>query len=194
MAVDEDKIDVPQAASEDGKSDWVLDSGSAYHLCRDREVFSTYATCNRRVWMSNNTASRVVGKGSVRFCMAYGRSVTLTERGVFRQGELLSDMGPVVLARRVDKESSHCTEVRKASTGILGGSVMVPGGSVAVQEHKEMLWNMYESMARHECCNQCRMSREKLKGRRPSCFEKLYSEGHAAAKMSLFRSRFDQWQ
>ncbi|GFY82537.1 hypothetical protein Acr_02g0007770 [Actinidia rufa] len=38
-----------------------------------------------------------------------------------RQEELLSDMGPVVLARRVDKGSNRCTEVRKASAGVLGG-------------------------------------------------------------------------
>ncbi|GFY88850.1 hypothetical protein Acr_06g0007900 [Actinidia rufa] len=50
-------------ASDDGKSDWVLDSSSAYHLCRDREVFSTYAACEGRIWMANNTASRVVGRG-----------------------------------------------------------------------------------------------------------------------------------
>ncbi|GFY99053.1 hypothetical protein Acr_13g0004540 [Actinidia rufa] len=79
MAVDEDESDVLLAASDDGKSDWVLDSGSAYHLCRDREVFSTYAACEGRIWMANNTSSRVVGRGSVRFRMADGRSVTLTE-------------------------------------------------------------------------------------------------------------------
>ncbi|GFY84504.1 hypothetical protein Acr_03g0012780 [Actinidia rufa] len=37
MVVDKDEIDVLLAASEDGKSDWVLDSSSAYHLCRYRE-------------------------------------------------------------------------------------------------------------------------------------------------------------
>ncbi|GFZ08325.1 hypothetical protein Acr_20g0001330 [Actinidia rufa] len=57
---DDDEIDVLLAASDDGKSDWVLDSGSAYHLCRDREVFSTYAACEGRIWMANNTSSRVV--------------------------------------------------------------------------------------------------------------------------------------
>ncbi|GFY97552.1 hypothetical protein Acr_12g0000930 [Actinidia rufa] len=53
MAVDESEVLL--AASDDGKSDWVLDSGSAYHLCRDREVFSTYAACEGRIWMTNNT-------------------------------------------------------------------------------------------------------------------------------------------
>ncbi|GFS46693.1 hypothetical protein Acr_00g0103700 [Actinidia rufa] len=36
-------------------------------------------TCEERIWMANNTSSRVVGRGSVRFPMADGRSVTLTE-------------------------------------------------------------------------------------------------------------------
>ncbi|GFZ15333.1 hypothetical protein Acr_24g0015230 [Actinidia rufa] len=57
-------------------------------------------------------------------------------RGMSRQEELLSDMGPVVLARRVDKGSNRCTEVRKASAG-------VPGGFRVVQERREMLWDMY---------------------------------------------------
>ncbi|GFY94145.1 hypothetical protein Acr_09g0005910 [Actinidia rufa] len=57
-------------------------------------------------------------------------------RGMSRQGELLSDMGPMVLERRMDKGSNRCTEVRKASAGVLGGSVMVPGGS-GVDVHRE---------------------------------------------------------
>ncbi|GFY88754.1 hypothetical protein Acr_06g0006940 [Actinidia rufa] len=79
--------------------------------------------CEGLVRMANNTANRVVGKGTVLFRMADKRSVTLTE------GDLLSDMGPVVLARRMDKKTNSCTEVRKASAGVLGGSVVVPRGS-----------------------------------------------------------------
>ncbi|GFS31562.1 hypothetical protein Acr_00g0018110 [Actinidia rufa] len=79
MAVDEDESDVLLAASDDEKSDWVLDSGNAYHFCKDREVFFTYAACEGRIWMANNTSSRVVGRGSVRFCIADRRSMTLTE-------------------------------------------------------------------------------------------------------------------
>ncbi|GFY81047.1 hypothetical protein Acr_01g0008560 [Actinidia rufa] len=76
---DDDEIEVLLEASKDGKSDRVLDSGSAYHLYKDREVFSTYAACEGRIWIANNTCSRVVGRGSVRFRMTDGRSVTLTE-------------------------------------------------------------------------------------------------------------------
>ncbi|GFS30464.1 hypothetical protein Acr_00g0012080 [Actinidia rufa] len=63
----------------DGNSDWILDSGSAYHFCRDREMFSTYTICARLVRMANNTTNKVVGKGTVRFRLADGRSMTLIE-------------------------------------------------------------------------------------------------------------------
>ncbi|GFY95707.1 hypothetical protein Acr_11g0000130 [Actinidia rufa] len=42
-------------------------------------------------------------------------------RGVSRQEELLFDIGPVVLARRMDEENNRCTEARIASTGIPEG-------------------------------------------------------------------------
>ena len=61
MTVDES--DVLLALSTDEKLDWMLDSDCAYHLCRDREIFSTYAACNGElVWMTNNTLSRFVDK------------------------------------------------------------------------------------------------------------------------------------
>ncbi|GFZ21514.1 hypothetical protein Acr_29g0006760 [Actinidia rufa] len=53
MAVDES--DVLLAASADEESDWISDSGNTYHLCRDREVFSTHVTCEGLVRMTNNT-------------------------------------------------------------------------------------------------------------------------------------------
>ncbi|GFS34358.1 hypothetical protein Acr_00g0033520 [Actinidia rufa] len=107
MAVDESEVLL--AASDNGKSDWA---------------------CEGRIWMANNTSSRVVGRGSVRFRMADGKSVTLTEllrlveefsefpretrrccgerrlegytdwRGMSRQEELLSDMGLVVISKK----------------------------------------------------------------------------------------------
>ncbi|GFZ18791.1 hypothetical protein Acr_27g0005300 [Actinidia rufa] len=50
MAVDENEFDVLLAASDDGKSDWVLDSGSAYHLYRDRERCSLHMQHARDVY------------------------------------------------------------------------------------------------------------------------------------------------
>ncbi|GFS37219.1 hypothetical protein Acr_00g0050720 [Actinidia rufa] len=121
VMVDDDEFDVLLAASDNGKSDWVLDSGSAYHLCRDREVFSTYAACEGRIWMANNTSSRVVGRGSVRFRMANGRSVTLTEvRHVPNLRKNLISIGML--------DSKGCSF--DASRGILRVS----------KGNKEMLW------------------------------------------------------
>ncbi|GFZ21369.1 Calcineurin-like metallo-phosphoesterase superfamily protein [Actinidia rufa] len=121
MVVDENEFDVLLAASDDGKSDWVLDSGSAYHLCRDREVFPTYAACEGRIWMANNTASRVIGRGTVRFRMADGRSVTLTEvRHVPNLQKNLISIGML--------DSKGCSF--EASGGIL----------IVSKGNKEMLW------------------------------------------------------
>ncbi|GFZ09940.1 importin alpha isoform 4 [Actinidia rufa] len=145
MAVDEDEIDVLLGPSDDGKSDWILDSSSSYHLCRDRKVFSTYAAYEGRIWMSNNTSSRVVGRESVRFRMADGRSVTLTEIGgaTVRHG-----------SSGISKESGQGKQPSHKGTQSkrrgLGGSVMVLRGSEAVQEHRELLWDMYKSLARHK--------------------------------------------
>ncbi|GFY93027.1 hypothetical protein Acr_08g0014230 [Actinidia rufa] len=119
MVVDESEVLL--APLDDGKLDWVLDSDSAYHLCRDREVFSTYAACEGRIWMANNTASRIVGRGSVRFRMADGKSVTLTE-------------------------VRHVPNLRKnlISIGMLdakGCSFDASGGILRVSKgNKEMLW------------------------------------------------------
>ena len=45
-------------------SNWILDSGSTYHLCGDKKMFPTFAACDGElVWMVNNTTSRVVSKG-----------------------------------------------------------------------------------------------------------------------------------
>ena len=57
-----DDSDILLVALADGKSNWILNSGSVYHLCRDREIFCTYAAFNDGlVWMANNTANIVVG-------------------------------------------------------------------------------------------------------------------------------------
>ncbi|GFS33624.1 hypothetical protein Acr_00g0029650 [Actinidia rufa] len=110
MAVDES--DVLLAASADKESNWISDSGNAYHLCRDREVFSTHVACEGLVWMANDA---IVGKGQSRSDEALklveehsefpretgnaareGRLKSYTDwRGVSRQEELLSDIDPV---------------------------------------------------------------------------------------------------
>ncbi|GFY84156.1 hypothetical protein Acr_03g0009300 [Actinidia rufa] len=115
VMADEDEIDVLLTASDDGKSDWVLDSGSAYHLCRDREVFSTYAACEGRIWMANNTASRVVGRGSARFRMADGRDAAL------RLVEEFSEFS---------RETRRCCGKRKLEAIPIRGNVQTGGATV----------------------------------------------------------------
>ncbi|GFZ20315.1 hypothetical protein Acr_28g0010200 [Actinidia rufa] len=77
--------------------------------------------CEGRIWMANNTSSRVVGRGSVRFRMADGRSVTLTEvRHVPNLRKNLISIGML--------DAKGCRF--DASGGILRVS----------KENKEMLW------------------------------------------------------
>ncbi|GFS42430.1 hypothetical protein Acr_00g0079830 [Actinidia rufa] len=175
VMADDDESDVLLAASADGKSDWVLDSGSAYHLCRDREMFSTYAPCEGRVWMANNTASGVVGKGSVQFCMADGRSVTLTERNSEsfqgKQGNVIGkeDWKAIPIGGECPDRGSYCP--------------------TWVQWYWQKELTRKATIAQSAGCPK----RSSEEGDQVD-FEKLYSEGRSDAKMSLFHYRFDQWR
>ncbi|GFS31257.1 hypothetical protein Acr_00g0016490 [Actinidia rufa] len=132
MVMDEDEIDVLLAASEDGKSDWVLDSGSAYHLCRDREI-------QRDAALTLVEELSEFSRETRRYCGERRLEGYTDWRVASRQGELLSDMGPVVLARRMDKESNRCIEVRKASVGVPGGSIMDVRKEAQRKETKSIL-------------------------------------------------------
>ncbi|GMP70534.1 hypothetical protein CsSME_00029345 [Camellia sinensis var. sinensis] len=56
------------------KPDWILDSGSTYHICMDRKLFSTYQAKDRGiVRVANNTVNKIVGIGIVRFRMEDGK-------------------------------------------------------------------------------------------------------------------------
>ncbi|GFS38384.1 ADP/ATP carrier 2 [Actinidia rufa] len=220
MMADEDEIDVLLAASDNGKSDWVLDSGSAYHLCRDREVFSTYAACDGRIWMANNTSSRVVGRGSVRFRMADGRSVTLTEDAGLTLVEEFSEF---------PRETRRCCGERRLE-GLyrLEGNVQTGGATVrhgssgiseksgqgkqplhrSTQSKRRGTWRIQSgTRAQGDALGYVRKSgqtrvmqpvqdvhREAQRKGDQVNFEKLYSEGRGDAEASLFCSRFDQWR
>ena len=48
------------------KNEWILDSGCSYHMCPNRDLFSTYESCNGGiVLMGNNAACDVVGRGTI---------------------------------------------------------------------------------------------------------------------------------
>lgn len=60
-------------------SDWILDSGCSFHVCGDKEKFTTYEAYDGGiVRMANNSASRVVGKGIVRFRRPDGKTLRLS--------------------------------------------------------------------------------------------------------------------
>ncbi|GFY87494.1 hypothetical protein Acr_05g0011330 [Actinidia rufa] len=123
MMTDSDN-DAFLVSSADENPDWVLDSGSAYHFCRDRKMFSTYATCKGLLRMAKNTTNKAVGKGTVRFRMADGRSVTLTEvrhvpklRKNLISIEMLDSMGCSIVAKggilRISKGNKEMLRGRK---------------------------------------------------------------------------------
>ena len=61
------------------KNEWILDSGCSYHMCPNRDLFSTYESCNGGiVLMGNNAACDVVGRGTIRIKMHDGIVRTLT--------------------------------------------------------------------------------------------------------------------
>ncbi|GFZ01503.1 hypothetical protein Acr_15g0001120 [Actinidia rufa] len=151
MAVDEDedKIDVLLAISKDKKLDWI----------------------------SNNTASRFVGKESVQFCMADERFVTLTKwrsyesfqgkqrgnkemlwgkktKGLYRLkgsvqiGRAIVRHGSDGISKNNGQGKQPLHKGMKSKRKGTWGSVMVLRGSRAVQEHREMLWDMCKNLAR----------------------------------------------
>ncbi|GFZ16976.1 hypothetical protein Acr_26g0002460 [Actinidia rufa] len=191
VMTDDDEIDVLLAASKDGKLDW----------------------------MANNTASRVVGRGSVRFCMADGRYVTLTEvRHVLNLRKNLISIGMLdskgcsfdasggtLRVFKGNKEMLWGKKIeglyRLEETVQIGGATIQHGSSGISEENrqgKQLLHRGTQSKRRvwpdtSGATNAGCPEKNSEEGDQVN-FEKLYSEGRAAAEMSLFRSRFDQWR
>ncbi|GFZ16948.1 hypothetical protein Acr_26g0002180 [Actinidia rufa] len=183
---------------------WI--QGSAYHLCRDREILSTYATCERLERMANNTTNRVVGKGIVRFCMAdemfsdidrveefgeffKGNKEMLLRRktrrlyrleGSAQTGELLSDMGLMVLASRMDMGSNSCTKARQSKHRVLGGYGMYRSAKRCFEICAEVCPN---SSGAIKCRN---VQLEAQKKETKSILRSCTTTGRAAAETSLF--------
>ena len=69
------------AAGQSHRNDvWVLDSGASYHICPNREFFSTYEQIDGgNVTMANSAACKVVGIGLVRIQTHDGVFCTLNE-------------------------------------------------------------------------------------------------------------------
>jgi hypothetical protein len=55
------------------ENEWILDSGCFYHMCPNRDLFSTYETYNGGVVLiGNNVVCNVEGKSTVRIKMHDG--------------------------------------------------------------------------------------------------------------------------
>ncbi|GFS30259.1 hypothetical protein Acr_00g0011030 [Actinidia rufa] len=104
MAVDEDEIDVLLTTLDDRKLDWILDSGS--ELLAEGQSGSAWQMGVEELseFPRDQGIQGDAEEGGLRRLEGY-------IGGVSRQGELLSDMGPVVLARRMDKGRNRCTRV-----------------------------------------------------------------------------------
>ncbi|KAG8480916.1 hypothetical protein CXB51_025719 [Gossypium anomalum] len=62
------------------KSEWILDSGCSFHMCPNREWFSTYSSVEGGVVrMGNDSSSKVIGIGTVKIKMHNGTIRTLSD-------------------------------------------------------------------------------------------------------------------
>ncbi|GFZ13088.1 pentatricopeptide repeat (PPR-like) superfamily protein [Actinidia rufa] len=213
VMADDDEIDVLLAASDDGKSDWVLDSGSAYHLCRDREVLSIIYICSMRGTYMDGEQTRLaefVGRWSVRFRMADGSFEA--SGGILRVSkgnkEMLWGKKTRGLYRLKGNVQTGGVTVRHGSSGISekNGQEKQPLHR-GTQSKRRGTWRIRSVVQerRDDALGYVRKSgqtrvmqpvqdvhREAQRKETKSIFEKLYSEGRGDAETSLFCSRFDQ--
>ncbi|GFS42751.1 S-adenosyl-L-methionine-dependent methyltransferases superfamily protein [Actinidia rufa] len=169
MAVDES--DVLLAASADEKSDWISDSGIAYHLCRDREVFSTHVACEGLVRMANDA---IVGKGQSRSDEAFEASGGNTQSFQEKQEKLQEKEDWKAIPTEGECPDRRAAVRHRSS------------GSTVEQEHKEMLWDTCGSLARHEKVQPLQDVHEEAQRRET---ESMHNDKRDVARTSLFRSR-----
>ncbi|XP_077215490.1 uncharacterized protein LOC143850059 [Tasmannia lanceolata] len=76
---------------EDG-NDWWIDSGATMHVCKDRNLFSTYETVEDGsvLYMGNSSTAEVKGKGKVELEFTSGKRLTLT--GVYHVPEVRKNL------------------------------------------------------------------------------------------------------
>ncbi|OMO97119.1 Integrase, catalytic core [Corchorus capsularis] len=58
-------------------SDFFIDSGATIHICNNKDLFSSYVEDESEVFMGNQAAVRVVGKGNVSLNFTSGQKLTL---------------------------------------------------------------------------------------------------------------------
>ncbi|KAH9678917.1 hypothetical protein KPL71_025907 [Citrus sinensis] len=136
---------------------WVLDSGCTYHMCPDRNFFSSYRLFNGgEVMMGNNSLCKVVGLGTIRLKMFDGvirelsevRHVPELKRNLISLG-ILDQMGCII------KMKSGVMKIIRGSMVIMKGAknnglyvlqgIAITGDvsvSTSMNPNKTLMWHM----------------------------------------------------
>ena len=79
MEIDEDFVAVITEvnAVSAANSDFFIDSGATVHICNNKDLFNTYVEEDSEVFMGNQAAVRVFGKGSIVLNFTSGQKLTL---------------------------------------------------------------------------------------------------------------------
>ncbi|XP_019258221.1 PREDICTED: uncharacterized protein LOC109236486 [Nicotiana attenuata] len=61
--------------------EWWIDSGATYHVCANKELFTSYAPAgpNETVFMANSATAKIEGTGKIALKMTSGKIVTLND-------------------------------------------------------------------------------------------------------------------
>jgi 5'-3' exoribonuclease 2 len=110
---------------------WIMDSGCSFHMCPNRDWFSTYKSVDDgSVLMSNNTACKILGIGTVRIKLHDGVVRTLTNvRHIFGLKKNLISLGTL------DEKGYRISAY--------GGTMKVNKGAKTIMEAKRQSPNLY---------------------------------------------------
>jgi hypothetical protein len=141
------------------KEEWILDSGASYHMCINRDWFTTYRPfAGGEVFMANDTLSKAVGIGSIRIKMHHDgvvrtitnvRHMTGMSRNLISLGTL-DDSGYIYAGEggvlKVTKGALTVMKGRKVGTlYVLEGSTVTGTAAVAssmTESDTTRLWHM----------------------------------------------------
>jgi hypothetical protein len=78
---DNDDVLITFAGCASMNFEWILDSACSYHVCINKDLFSTYEPVQNGglVWLGDNTPCEVIGIGSVKIRAHYGMTRMLTD-------------------------------------------------------------------------------------------------------------------
>ncbi|KAH9646639.1 hypothetical protein KPL70_024932 [Citrus sinensis] len=136
---------------------WVLDSGCTYHMCPDKNLFSSYRVFNGgEVMMGNNSLCKVVGLGTIRLKMFDGvirelsevRHVPELKRNLISLG-ILDQIGCIIkMESGVMKIIRGSMVIMKGAKNnglyVLQGTAIIGDVSVStsMNPNKTLMWHM----------------------------------------------------